>query len=440
MELTSRGAELQAGAAAPVITPPLDISMAGGYGDVRARGVLNDLRARALVLDDGTTTVAIAALDLCSIDPSVVLRAQRRAAELTGIPADRIMVTCTHTHSGPLTEPNAWATPDPIYLDVLARRIGDAVALAHQDRRPARLLVGHGHETSVAFNRRYWMRDGSLRTNPRFQDPAIVRPAGPLDPDVGILRVEDAATGACLALLVNYALHVAVVGGQRYSADFPGVLERHIRKIEGPETVVLFAPGCCGDINHWDMSKPGPQSGQPVAEGIGAVLAGETLKVTPRCVPIAVEGGIRYRRRQVDLPLRVPSAEERAWAEQRFPFPMREMDALGLESVAAYRMWWINRHGQPTVTVEVQALAIGDLAYVTLPAEIFVELGLAVKRQSPFPHTMIGMLNGSSVDYYVPTEKAYGEGGYEVTNSPLAPGSGETLVDTALELLHEVHA
>lgn len=425
---------LHAGAAAVVVTPPLGVSLAGSYGDRRATGVLNDLHARALVLDDGATEAALIVLDLCWIADDVASRMREEIARATGIPGGRTILSATHTHSGPVTEKLAWYEPDASYLDVLVRRTADAVALARQRKQPARLLAGRGREASLSFNRRYWMRDGTLRTNPPFQSPDIVRPAGPIDPEVGVLRADDAETGRPIALLVNVPLHVAVVGGTAISADYPGVLADYFHRQLGPGVVTLFAIGCCGDVNHWDVRLPGPQNSQAMAERIGTVLAGEVAKVNARLEPVADGAALRCASREVDLPLRVPSAEELAWATERRDATMRQMDAEGLEAVRAHRVLRARRHGAPTKRVLVRVLAIGEVAYVSLPGEIFVELGMAIKEASPFPHTLVGELNGTAKDY-VPTRKAYGEGGYEVVSSVFAEGSGERLVEAALDLL-----
>ncbi|HVC31958.1 MAG TPA: hypothetical protein VNL16_00440 [Chloroflexota bacterium] len=427
---------LLAGAAAATITPPLGTSLAGLYRDRRATSILSDLSAKALVLGNGSSDVAIVVVDLCYVPADLADRARSRAESLTGIPAERVMLTCTHTHSGPVTVPSAWSEPDQSYLDVLVRRIGDAVCLAKQRQQEARLLVGHGTEETIAFNRRYWMADGTVRTNPRYQSPDLVKPAGPIDPEVGVIRVE-AATGAPIALLVNFPLHVAVLASTAISADYPGVLSDFFRKLEGPDLVVLFATGCCGDVNHCDFSKPGPQGGQPFVERIGTALAGEVTKVTTRLTPLTDASRIGFAQKVVELPLRVPTADDIVWAEARRDAEMQSMDAAGLAVVKAHRILRIRQHGWPTVTAMVQVMAVGDLAYVTLPGEIFVELGLGIKKRSPFPHTFVAELNGTAFGY-IPTEKAYGEGGYEATSSLLMPGSGERLVETALELLEVV--
>jgi hypothetical protein len=432
--------DFRAGAAELVITPPLGVDIYGAYHRERAEKILSDLYARALVLDDGETAVAIICLDVCVVPPEVAQAVSLRIEESAGIPASQIMLTCTHTHTGPAVAATPWYGPDSAYVDVLTRRIADAAVTAHQRLTPARLLAGKGQESSVSFHRRFWMKDGTLRTNPDYQDPNIVRAAGPIDPDVLVLRVEK-LDGKPLALLVNFAMHPAIVGGLDFvdgpsiSADFPGALAQVLKDTYGQDVAVLFANGACGNINHRDRSKQGPQVGQAVADAIGSILAGEVIKTHARLDPIDTSGPIRYAARDVDLALRVPTAEELAWAQGFEKSEMYVMDAAGMEVVRAHRILGLWKQEGTHASVVVQAVIIGSFAYVTLPGEPFAELGMAIKSGSPYPHTLVGELNGKTTVGYIPTASEFDKGGYEDVSSNVVPGSGERLVEVALELL-----
>jgi hypothetical protein len=432
--------ELRAGAAEAVITPPLGVDIYGAYHREQAEQILSDLYARALVLDDGATRVAIITLDLCVVPPDVADAVYGRVEARAGIPASQIMLTCTHTHTGPAVAATPWYGPDGAYVDVLIRRIADAVVTAGRRLEPARILAARGHEASVSFHRRFWMADGTLRTNPDYQDPNIVRAAGPIDPDVLVLRIEN-ASGEPMAILVNFAMHPAIVGGLDFvdgpsiSADFPGAMAGVLKDTYGRNVVVLFANGACGNINHRDRSKPGPQAGQKVADAIGTILAGEVIKTHARLEPIDHTSPITFRSRDVDLALRLPSPEELAWAQEFTKAEMYVMDAAGMEVVRAHRILGLWKREGTHATVGVQALTLGSFAYVTLPGEPFAELGMAIKRGSPFRHTFVGELSGTTRVGYIPIESEYGRGGYEDESSDVVPGSGERLVETALDLL-----
>lgn len=430
---------LEIGKAELVITPPLGVSLAGYYYDRRANGIIDDLYARAVVLSDGVTRVAIVVCDLIGIGKQLAQRIHSSIGERSGIPAGQVMVCCTHTHTGPLTE--AWKAaglfPDEAYLDVLARRIADTVVLADQHRQPASAWVGHGRVENVAFNRRYWMKDGSIRTNPEFQDPQIVQRAGPEDEDLGLLLFRG-ENDRPLALVSNFAVHPDQVNGCAFSADYEGVEARLLKKVLGEDCAILCPNGCCGDLNHWDFFRPGDQQcqGPAAAARTGSAIAGEALKQLPRLHRVRA-GGLQIRQHEVEVILRVPTPEEVAWAKEAGGKPMRDFDAAGLDVVRANRMLDIHASGISQISTQVMVIALGDVAMVGLPGEIFVELGLEIKRRSPFPHTLLFELCNDNIGYIL-TSKAYTEGGYEATSSPFQPDSGDRLVEQVTGLLHGI--
>ena len=425
---------LQIGAAEVPITPPLGVSIAGYYEDRKADDVHDDLYAHAVVLSAGDTSAAVVVCDLIGLNRDLTLEAREIIEQHTGIPPSRVMVTCTHTHTGPVTSKRASRimSADPAYLDVLTRKIADSVRLAYMRRQPATVEVGRGRAEGMAFNRRFWMKDGTLRTNPYSQVAEIDRPAGPIDPEVGILLAR-ATDGSPIAVVSNYALHADEVGGTAICADYQGVQARVLKRVLGEGCVVLCPNGCCGDINHYDVSKPPPQKGFRVAERSGMVLAGEVIK---RLTDLAeAQGSGLFAGSQVlDIPLRVPTEEEVAWAEKAINGEMHGFDDQGLAVVRAHRILGIRDSGLSQIPVEVSVISWGNWAMVGLPGEVFVEHGLRIKEQSPFGHTLVAELCNDSIGY-VPTQAAYDQGGYEPNNSRVQPGSGEKMVEVALELL-----
>jgi len=413
--------------------------MDGYFHDRRADDVLDDLYARTLVVQSSETTAALVVCDLIGLDRADTLETRATIEERVGIPSSQVMICCTHTHTGPITSPwlDMGMFPDEAYMNVLKHKIADAVQLAFQRRKPVSGQVAHGYVEGIAFNRRFWMKDGTLRTNPPLQSPEIVRPAGPIDTELGIIYLADAAGGP-LALVSNYAVHPDQVSGTAFCADHEGVEVRILKQVLGQECAVLCPNGCCGDINHRDVTKPTDWNrGLHVKERSGAALAGEVVR---RLVDMdAIDGDdLRAGNRTTTASFRVPSAEDLDWARKVIDGEMHGFDAKGLDIVKAHRMLRIHNSELAELPVEVSAIAIGDVALVGLPGEIFVELGLSVKQRSPFAHTFVSELCNDSIGY-VPTQVAYGEGGYEATNNRFKPGTGELLVETALDLLNELH-
>ena len=227
------------------------------------------------------------------------------------------------------------------------------------------------------------------------------------------------------------------MGGTVLSADYQGVEARLLQRMLGQGCAVFCPNGCCVDINHFDMARSGSeQKGTIAAERSGRALAGEAIAQLSRLE--AVEAGrVRAGSRTIQAALRIPSADDVAWAERAAGGELHGFDAQGLDVVKAHRILELRDSPQTHIPIEISSLAVGDAALVGLPGELFVELALAIKARSPFAHTFVAELCNDVIGY-VPTRKAYDEGGYEATSSPLAPGTGEQMVEGALALLNEL--
>jgi hypothetical protein len=313
-------------------------------------------------------------------------------------------------------------------VKALPERIADAVKQASERLTPAQVAVAIGHEETVSFNRRFLMQDGTVQTNPGKADPAllrqILRPDGPIDPNVGVVTF-DAIGGEALATLVNFAIHLDTMGGNRPSADFPFQIASLLASVRGPEMLTVFAAGAAGNINHYDLLDPARvhrMKGVEESSRIGTVLAAEILRSCRRLQPVST-ATLRVAREVVRLDM--PEEKGRDLAA-RFPGTSQFFDG----EVTVF-----NVGGKQQFEAEVHVIALGDeLAWVGFPGEMFVEHGLALKKASPFRYTMIHTLANGSIGY-VPNRKAYSQGAYEDVVTRCAPGAGEQLVDVATRLL-----
>jgi len=434
----------RAGRAKVVITPPIGSVMGNSYGITVATGVASDLHAKAVVVEIDGVKAAIVACDVISLHPPIVRATRELIASRTGVRPDHVILAATHCHAGPQTHPLFYtlATTEARQLSVrysetLPGLIAESVRLAEADLQPARLFAGRGHEDTISFNRRALLRDGTVKMNPGRQNPAIVRATGPIDPEVGVIYIES-ASGAALATIVNFALHVAVVGGNRFSADYPHTLAEVLSRVKGDAMLTLFINGMSGNINHIDWSRSHQLSGEAEAARIGAILAAAVLKTYPNLQPIA-PSTLRAASRPVAVPaLPLPSVEQinqarltlaRHGSGATFPQVIQAWRTIDLAEYAATGTW----------PGEVQTIAFGrDLALVGYPGDSFVELGLAMKQNSPFGYTFIAEQSGNGSISYIPNEKAFPEGSYEVDSARIAPGGGETLATAATRLLTEL--
>jgi hypothetical protein len=441
--------ELNLGVASVPINAPPGIGLAGYYHARGNEGVLDDLHAKGMVLDDGTTRAAIVVCDLISMPRWITDEARAAIEKETGIPGTNVLIAATHTHTAPvlyrdwLRDEADGATSEISmgYSRGLPGRIARAVADASHRRQPVRLFAAREHEPKLAHNRRWWMSDGSVGWNPGKRHPDLVRPAGPIDPEVGVLYAETATERPePILTFVNYAMHPDTTGGTRLSADYPGALARILALYKGEDMLTLFANGTCGNLNHVNFGWAGAQKGPQEANRLGVILAAAVCKAYPALKPIASDGTLQVTHEIVRLPLPPvsPSEIEQARLDVR---TARDNTRDGfMRLVRAYRILDVAaREGKP-YEVEVQVITLGgDAAWVSWPGEIFVELGLSVKAASPFAHTYNVELANGAIGY-IPNKSAWPEGNYEVESARVAEGSGEMLVSSALRQLSALHA
>jgi len=446
--LVAHAGDLQVGAASVKITPPLGVPMAGYYFGRSAEGVHDDLYAKAIVLEKGGVKAALVALDLISTKRDFVEAARQEIEQTTGIPGDHVMISATHAHTGPVLSGRSTRTNDlggkrtsaQEYTASLPNRIAESVQAAHGRLVPAKVAAGLGHEDQLSFNRRFHMKDGTVGWNPGKLNPNIIRPVGPIDPDVPVVYLET-RKGRSIATYVNFTMHLDTVGGLQISADYPYTISRLLADFKGPEMLTVFTIGTAGDINHLNVKWAHRQKGHGEAARIGTILAAEVFKTFERLEPLD-PGRLAARSEIAKLPL--PDIEPGDVEKAREVVARRRERSSNrptfLETVNAYKVLDVAaRKGKP-LQAEVQVIALGqDIAWVGLPGEIFVEIGFAIKRASPFKYTVVAELANGSIGY-VPTKRAYPEGNYEVVSARCAEGSGELLADAALRLLRDLYA
>jgi hypothetical protein len=257
---------------------------------------------------------------------------------------------------------------------------------------------------------------------------------GPIDPEVGILYLET-LSGEPIAVLVNFAIHLDTVGGTEFSADFPYFLSKTLKKVLGDDVMVMFGLGTCGNINHFNVKSPETLKGFGRAERIGYALAGSVIKEFPALEKVdarEIKSGNEklylkipeYTKEQVETAK--VNAKKKSSLESSTPEIREAQKILKIQEMA----------GQP-IEAEVQVFGLGDVGIVGLPGEIFVELGMEIKKRSPFKTTFILTLSNSSIGY-IPNAEAFDYGAYEVEVSRIAKGEGERLVESAVKLLERM--
>jgi hypothetical protein len=436
---------LRAGVAVVDITPPIGYRMSGYFYERLSTAVMNPLRAKAIVLRQQDQSAALVFCDLIGLSREVTSRARKQASEKTGIPPENILVAATHSHTGPLyfgalrkhfhDVAVAKHGSDPCekvdYAGVLSGKIAQVIAQADTAVKPVRLQAAVAQQQGLSFNRRFHMKDGTVRFNPGVLNPDIVRAAGPIDPGVDMVFFRGIDGDNAIAAMVNFALHLDTTGGTEYAADYPYYTEQSLRQTFGEDFVLLFGTGTCGDINHIDVTK----KDRLKTDYIGRTLA-ETVRAKVNELKTAAEPALAVRREIVEAPLQHYSPEKIAWAHENIK-KVGTNELSFLEQVEAYKILDIEMLASQNIPLEVQVFRLSrDVAVVGLPGEVFVDLGLAIKRASPFPVTLVVELCQDAPGY-IPTKKAFAEGSYETVNSRIAPGGGEMMADAAVRLLKE---
>lgn len=328
------------------------------------------------------------------------------------------------------------------YTERLPKLIAESVRLANRDLRPARLTLAKGRCDNLAFNRRYYMTDGSVGWNPGKLNPRVVAPAGTTDPEVGLLYVEPlapAGPGQAIATYVNFAMHPDTTGGSKLSADWPGALGRVLTTYHGTNHLTLVANGTCGNLNQIDVAWKWPNGGPSEQNRIATLLGAAVFQAYKDLKPVS-SPSLQVRSVVVEVAPPLVNPEELEQAKQTIATTKDDHGTNFMRLVRAYRALDVAaREGRPH-RVEVQAIALGsEAAWVGLPGEVFVELGLALKKRSPFPQTFVVELANENLGY-IPDRRSYAEGNYEPESARCAAGSGERLVEAAVELLAELHA
>jgi hypothetical protein len=433
--------ELKAGFGTADITPDVGASIPGGFRPNPSKGVRDPLYAVACVITDGTTPVALVGVDELFIGKNTVKQARDRIEKNTKIPGANVLVAASHTHSGGPILSCLGNESDPAYEEKVGNGIAKAVEDAWAALQPCEVGVGLGKEDSISFNRRFLMKDGREITHPgkpgtKYHDQ-IVRVAGPIDPDVGVLAVRTLApknaAPAVLGVVVNFACHCTVVGGNQFSADYVGYLRRSLKAVYGEQAQVVFLNGACGDLTQVDNQSTAREFGPEHAGMMGSKLAAESVRTINR---MAWMKTLSNSAATETVPVKIRPE----------PDPVAEKPAFGLGSGpddvydAERKKVAEERAKTPEVPCEVQGLRIGPLGIATNGAEYFVEYGLRIKQASPHKFTWFVELANEYIGY-VPTAQAFVGGGYEprtARSSKLAPDGGQRLVEGAVKALNRV--
>lgn len=457
-------AQLLAGAATSNITPELGSEIIGGFVPFPATHVHDELHARCLVLDDGKTKLAIVVCDLLGMHRSLCVEARRLAQESTGILSDNILICGTHTHSAASAlGPNRYSSDEELtdYQQFVARRVADGVKRAANLLRPAEVGFGQVDVPEHVFNRRWFMKEGTVPVNPfgkfdkvKMNPPAgskdLIEPAGKVDPTVSFIALREAKSTensqpSMIAVFSAYSLHyVGGVGDGAISADYFGYYCEALERLQStptadPPFVALMANGTSGDVNNINFVQPRGRKAPYeqmsfVAEDVAAKVDATIANLTWQS---QAELSAEYH--ELDLKWRQVDEQLMSWVQEteaKVPETLRQNE---LGPIYAGRIKKLAAASLET-KAPVQVLKIGDICIGTSPCETFAETGLEFKERCPFKNSfMVELAHGYYG--YLPTPRHFELGGYETwpgTNY-LEPQASVKIMDELIEMSRALH-
>ncbi|MCH8296266.1 hypothetical protein IH992_34740 [Candidatus Poribacteria bacterium] len=419
---------LHAGSATSNITPPLGTAIPGGFRPQYAQDIDDELFAKALVIDNGETRIAMVTCDLIAVTQKIVDCTKARIATRCDIPPEHVMVNATHTHSAVAVANLLGVDEDTDYTDWVPLKIADAVELAVLRLRPARIGFASVNEDRISFHRRWHMKDGTVRMNPGVKHPDLIEPTGPIDPELAMMYVEG-EDGSPISAVANFSLHyVGTDSGGAISADYFGHFFRLMRRYLGDECVPLLWNAASGEINNIDFSgrTKWTARGHRQAKKMANVLAGHMiteLQFMEMHESLELAGAVGT----LEFPRKAITPEDLQTAEKVLAAPVGTYDkyetgpfswvvgqAIPKDRVDIYALECQRLAKLPEkMAAPVQVLRLGEAAIVALPGEVFVETGLNIKSQSSMnPLFVVSLANGYIG--YICTDIALKEhGGYE---------------------------
>ncbi|WP_298866133.1 hypothetical protein [uncultured Gimesia sp.] len=454
MTLAAEAPQIKVGFAERDITPEIGMEQPGGYGKSFHRSFHDPCKTRAGVFDNGTNVVAVVSLDALFIRRVTVNEIRKRVQAKCKIPATSILLHATHSHSsGPMgmilpgeydhasefVQELAYkksSTADAAYLETVVDQSVEAICEAYKKRNASQCGAGVGIEEQVAFNRRFFMRNGLSFTHPRPGNPDIVKPAGPVDPEVGVIGVWD-EQGELKGCIVNFVCHATTNPGG-ISANYIYYVEQVIRGVYGKDAIVVFLAGASGDVTQVDnLSKFSRRPSEESARFVGGRVGAEAVKVL-LSMPRGNFETIASKTKMLKIPRRKPTPKRVKKAIETVKAGPAKSNAVDWVFAKETVLLDARLQKEPVAEVEIQAVQIGPVVLLTDPAEFFCQLGLDIKAGSPFPMTFPVSLANGCVGY-VPTKEAFDKngGGYETRltgYSNLIITAGPQMVDAAVEL------
>ena len=414
---------LQVGISKQIITPERGVSLAGYFNPRPNTGVLDDIHVKAVLFKKDNVVSGLVSFEL-------IYTTLRLVEEVTaGLKAkgydfaDNLIMAATHTHTGPDLRPDKGGLNDKQFSSIVNKAVC-AIEEAYVNMRESTLEAAKTNNNPCAFNRRYWMKDGSVQTNPGKLNPNIDRPEGPVDDEFSVLAIKQ--DGRIVGLITNLCNHNDTVGGDLVSAEWPGRMERTIQTEMNYDVPVIQFNGCSGNINHFDVSTDMDQTSYAEACRIGEIYGKIACGLLDKLEPVEIDK-ISVDSMDFEIPYQVISdervAEARATIERIGNVSSDEdltSEGIAAGSGAVAKMFaeqlldFKEKCSGKSRTFKLMNIKLGkDLMFISAPGEIFTEAGLDIKSKSPAKYNFVIAYAMGSCGYMCMPE-CYSRGGYEI--------------------------
>lgn len=423
------------GGARRIITPRVPMSLAGYFNLRMFTEVLDDLEVRVLVLRHGKKAFLLIQFDLITVTTELYESIRAEIKDLALFDETNILMTATHTHTGPdyrKSCPLHGSDDQKKYFSFLVKQTGDAVREAAGIRRTGTLSYGMTSDVRFLFNRRYWMKNGKVVTNPGKLNAEIKRPEGEIDPEIPLCAISD-ESGKIAVLLAGIVNHTDTIGGTGVSADWAGFTRRALEKNMSPDGIMFPLIGAAGNINHFDVSNNTNQTCYAEAERIGNGYAETIAKALPSLENTDAEPFRIYSATAVVSDAEISREElagARATVEKYSSVPSPEEAGITLTSedlangnpvaLKYFAQCLLNTYEEKRrFSFLLTGLEMGHIMIASLPSEPFVEIGLKLRKDLFPDKCCFAVSHGNGTGHreegggYIPNSWNFGRGGYE---------------------------
>lgn len=435
---------LKVGYAQEIITPPVGVGLAGYMNKRPNVGMYDDLYVKTVIIDNGKLCCGIMVFDLCSVFKALLDKLQEEITARYGAELYSNMIICAnHTHTGPELRKEQNELTEYSFNQIIQGALR-ALERARMNLLPGEIEYGSVYNNPYGFVRRYWMKNGTIVTNPGWGNPDIDKPESDFDRTIGVIRIIQ--NGRTAALLCNIAQHGDTIGGNLVSADWYGRFVQEIQYSLKASMPILVLDDASGDINHFDFRQKINQTSYDEAVRVGRGYARIVLEALNRMEKLDSDE-ITVKNSTVTIPHRKLTEAEVAEAQHTLdtvPDIPKEGDFesqdLANKVPAALRFFAqraLDCHAKSVPSHDARLTVIGfgkELAFVSLPGEPFNGIARAIREKSPYKNTFIVSL-AQSQSGYVPMRECFERGGYEVQPGidSAAPEAAEVIIEAAVK-------